>query len=81
MRFEDADLLWRGHTQEFCGAHPELILDLAKKCYDSVLPLLAFDMASRALASGGKALPAPLEDKLRHIAVLSLMEVGALEKA
>ncbi|MFM8885558.1 MAG: RyR domain-containing protein [Chthoniobacterales bacterium] len=81
VRFEDADLLWRGHTQEFWGAHPELLLALAKKCSDAGWPLLAFDMASRALASGGKALPAPLEDKLRHIAVLSLMEVGALEKA
>ena len=81
LRFEDADLLWRGHLPEFWRAHPELLLTLAKKCSDAGWPLLAFDMALRALAAGDKALPAPLEDKLRHVAVLSLMEVGALERA
>ena len=82
LRFETADLLWRGHHAEFWKAHPELLLTLARKCSDAGWPLLAFDMASRALsAAGEKPLDAPLEDKLRHVAVLSLMEVGALEKA
>jgi len=80
LRFADADLLWRGHSQDFWRAHPELLLALAKRCSDAGWPLLAFDTASRALAGEGQ-LPAPLEDRLRHIAVLSLMEAGALERA
>ncbi|MBJ7391538.1 MAG: hypothetical protein JHC85_08235, partial [Chthoniobacterales bacterium] len=82
LRFETADLLWRGHNTEFWQSHPELLLSLAKKCSDAGWPLLAFDMTSRALAaSTNKPLGAQLQDKLRHVAVLSLMEVGALEKA
>lgn len=82
LRFETADLLWRGHNTEFWQAHPELLLALANKCSNAGWPLLAFDMTSRALAAPGeKPLSAPLQDKLRHVAVLSLMEVGALDKA
>lgn len=80
LRLEDADLLWRGHSQDFWRSHPDLLLGLAKRCSDSGHPLLAFDMASRAL-SASDTLPAAFADKLRHVAVLSLMEVGALERA
>ena len=82
LRFEAADLLWRGHAPEFWRSHPTLLYRLARRASDAGWPLLAFDMVSRTLsATVDGALPPELEARLRYLAVLSLMEVGALERA
>lgn len=82
LRFEAADLLWRGHSPEFWRRHPALLYRLARRASDSGWPLLTFDMVSRTLPSAGEEpLPPDLEAHLRYLAVLSLMEVGALERA
>lgn len=82
LRFEEADLLWRAHLPEFWLHHPALLYCLARRASDAGWPLLAFDMVSRTLAAGGSdELPPELEARLRYLAVLSLMEVGALERA
>lgn len=82
LRFEAADLLWRGHTPEFWRQHPALLYRLARRASDAGWPLLAYDMVSRTLAPAAEEeIPADFEARLRYLAALSLMEVGALERA
>lgn len=84
LRFEAADRLWRGHPPEFWASHPALVLRLVRRASDAGWPLLTFDIVSKTLAAPeaeGKAIPPDTAAKLRHLAVLSLMEVGALERA
>lgn len=83
-RFEEADMLWRSKPADFWQRNPSLLVRLARCASDAGWPLLTYDMASRTLAatgSGETRLPEAEEAKLRHLAVLSLMEVGALERA
>lgn len=84
LRFEGADALWRSHTPDFWRRHAHLLHRLARRASDAGWPLLTFDMVSKTLAAGGADAPAlagQTEAQLRHLAVLSLMEVGALERA
>lgn len=84
LRFEGADALWRSHTPDFWRRHADLLHRLARRASDAGWPLLTFDMVSKTLAAGGPEappLPRRTEAELRHLAVLSLMEVGALERA
>ncbi len=84
MRFEAADLLWRSHAPAFWAGHPALLYRLARRASDAGWPLLTFDIVSKSLSAGDageKKIPADTAPKLRHLAVLSLMEVGALERA
>ncbi|MFM8886505.1 MAG: RyR domain-containing protein [Chthoniobacterales bacterium] len=83
-RLEEADALWRSQPPDFWGRHPQLLLGLARFASNAGWPLLAYDMASRTLtqtSADGRKISAETEAKLRHLAVLSLMEVGALERA
>lgn len=80
LRLETADALWRNRSAGFWQAHPELAARLAGTASDNGWPLLAYDVASRVLASDDR-LSAATATRLRHTAVLSLMEVGALERA
>lgn len=82
LRLEEADLLWRGHAPEFWRQHPALLARLAQRASDAGWPLLAYDMVSRTLASDAEPeIPSGLASRLRYLAALSLMEVGALERA
>lgn len=82
LRFEEADALWRSHTPAFWRRHPDLIGRLARVASDAGWPLLAFDIASSTLpAESDGALPDETTASLRYVAALSLMEVGALERA
>ena len=84
LRFEAADLLWRSHAPAFWAGHSALLHRLARRASDAGWPLLTFDIVSKTLAADeadGDAIPADTAAKLRHLAVLSLMEVGALERA
>lgn len=84
LRFEGADALWRSHTPDFWRRHADLLHRLARRASDAGWPLLTFDMVSKTLSAGGPdaaPLPRRTEAELRHLAVLSLMEVGALERA
>ncbi len=82
LRFEAADLLWRRHTPAFWRRHPALLYRLARRASDAGWPLLAYDIVSGTLASAAEGdLPADFEARLRYLAALSLMEVGALERA
>lgn len=80
LRLEAADALWRNRSAGFWQAHPALAVRFAKLASDAGWPLLAYDVASRVLAAEDR-LPAGMATDLRHTAVLSLMEVGALERA
>ena len=83
-RFEEADLLWRGKPPEFWRRHPALLERLARMASDAGWPLLTYDIVSRSLAVSGPdaaKLPEAAEARLRYLSVLSLMEVGALERA
>lgn len=83
-RFEEADLLWRSKPAEFWRRHPSLLLRIARLASDGGWPLLAYDMVSRTFAAAGpgsRDLPEAEEAQLRYVAALSLMEVGALERA
>jgi len=83
-RFEEADLLWRSKPAEYWRRNAGLLEQLARVASDAGWPLLAYDMVSRTLAStspDSPALPEAEEARLRYLAVLSLMEVGALERA
>jgi class 3 adenylate cyclase len=83
-RFEAVDMLWRSRSAEFWRRHSALLLRLARHASDAGWPLLAYDMASRMLARNGPdepEIPLAEEARFRHLAVLSLMEVGALERA
>lgn len=83
-RFEEADLLWRSKPAEYWRRNAGLLGRLARVASDAGWPLLTYDMVSRTLASTGPdspELPEAEEARLRYLAVLSLMEVGALERA
>lgn len=84
--FTFTDGLWRSHSPEFWAAHPQLLHQLAHRTSDAGWPLLTFDIISKALAAAvenenEKKIPPEIEAQLRHLAVLSLMEVGALDRA
>lgn len=82
LRLEQADLLWRGHTPEFWRRHPALLVRLAQQASDAGWPLLAYDIVSRTLAGATESdIPSDFAARLRYLAALSLMEVGALERA
>lgn len=83
-RLEEADLLWRSKPPEFWRRHSALLVRVARTASDAGWPLLAYDMVSRTLALTGPdapGLPEADEAQLRYLSVLSLMEVGALERA
>lgn len=80
LRLETADALWRSHPPAFWNSHAGLAARLAKTASEAGWPLLAYDMASSLLSSETSMSPAA-EAGVRHIAVLSLMEVGAIERA
>lgn len=80
LRFETVDALWRGYPAAFWQVHAGLGARLAKIACDAGWPLLAYDMAS-SLLTGEAPLSPAAEAGVRHIAVLSLMEVGAIERA
>lgn len=84
LTFEAADALRRSRPAEFWAGHPELLLRLAKRASDAGWPLMVFDMVSQALArreSHPGCVPASVDGELRYLEVLSLVEVGALERA
>ncbi|MBU3665144.1 MAG: hypothetical protein FGM15_04595 [Chthoniobacterales bacterium] len=84
LTFEAADALRRSKPAEFWAAHPALLLRLARHASDAGWPLMVFDMASQALArreSSAGSGPCPEDGPLRYLEVLSLVEVGALERA
>ena len=83
-RFDEADLLWRSKPAEYWRRNVGLLDRLARMASDAGWPLLTYDIVSRTLASTGPDSPAlseAEEARLRYLAVLSLMEVGALERA
>jgi class 3 adenylate cyclase len=83
-RLEEADLLWRSKPPEFWRKHPALLVRAVRTASDAGWPLLAYDMVSRTLAQTGPdapQLPEPEEAQLRYLGILSMMEVGALERA
>lgn len=84
LTFEAADALRRSRPAEFWAGHPELLLRLARHASDAGWPLMVFDMVSQALArreSEPGFAPSPIDAELRYLEVLSLVEVGALERA
>jgi len=84
MRLDQIERLWRSRSLEFWMLHPGLLYRAARQASDAGGPLLAFDMVSRILTAPSidtAANDAETVARLRHLAVLSLMEVGALERA
>jgi hypothetical protein len=84
LDFGEADRLRRAHGAAFWAAHPDLLLRLARRASDAGWPLMVFDLVSQALALR-EADPACVrgsdDSRLLHLEVLSLMEIGALERA
>jgi hypothetical protein len=84
LTFEAADLLRRSHGADFWAAHPELLYRLARRASDAGWPLLVYDLVSPALArreADDDTTVGEIDAKLRHLEVLSLVEVGAFERA
>lgn len=84
LTFEAADVLRRSRPAEFWAEHPELLLRLAQRASDAGWPLMVFDMVSQALARRESApdfAPSAVDGELRYLEVLSLVEIGALERA
>lgn len=84
LDFEAADRLRRGHGADFWAAHSELLLRLARRASDAGWPLMVFDMVSQALArreADSTCVRGPVDSRLLHLEILSLMEIGALERA
>jgi len=84
QRLDQIERLWRSRSLEFWMHHPGLLYRAARQASDTGGPLLAFDMVSRLLTAPSidtAVRDTETEARLRHLAVLSLMEVGALERA
>jgi len=84
LTFEAADALRRSKPADFWAAHPELLLRLAQRASNAGWPLMVFDMTSQTLArrdAEAGVERSPVDAQLRYLEVLSLVEVGALERA
>lgn len=80
LGFEAAESLRRSRSPEFWAENPDLLLHLAQRASDAGWPLMVFDMVSQALARGATGAPEVVA-RLRYLEVLSLVEIGALERA